>query len=154
MTIKKIVSGGQTGADIAGVDAAIECNVPYGGWLPKGRKCEDGAVPETYRGFRELVCGGYPKRTEQNIIDSDGTVIFSYGTLATGSALTARLCRKHSRPCLYVDFNKYDNNTMIIKDWLIEWDIKTLNVAGSRESKHPGIYNKVKTIIRTLLTGE
>ena len=47
MAIEKIISGGQTGADIAGVDAAIFCNFPYGGWLPKGRKTENGAVPAT-----------------------------------------------------------------------------------------------------------
>ncbi|MBF0203726.1 MAG: hypothetical protein HQK67_05280, partial [Desulfamplus sp.] len=45
MNIIKIISGGQTGADIAGVDAAIECGLNYGGWLPKGRKCETGIVP-------------------------------------------------------------------------------------------------------------
>ena len=73
MNIIKIISGGQTGADIAGVDAAIECNVNYGGCLPKGRKCEDGTVPLSYTEFKELVRGGYPKRTEQNVIDSDGT---------------------------------------------------------------------------------
>ena len=70
MNIIKIISGGQTGADIAGVDAAIECNISYGGWLPKGRKCETGIVPLTYTGFQELTKGGYPKRTEQNVIDS------------------------------------------------------------------------------------
>ncbi len=40
--IRKIISGGQTGTDIAGIDAAIACNIPYGGWLPKGRKTENG----------------------------------------------------------------------------------------------------------------
>lgn len=151
MNIIKIISGGQTGADAAGVDAAIECNVPYGGWLPKGRKCETGIVPLTYTGFQELTKGGYPKRTEQNVIDSDGTVVFSYGKLSTGSALTAKLCKQNNKPCLYVDLGVNTDHVLKIKDWIIEWDIKVLNVAGSRESKHVGIYDRVKTIMRTVL---
>jgi len=151
MNIIKIISGGQTGADIAGVDAAIEFNISYGGWLPKGRKCEDGTVPLSYTEFKELVRGGYPKRTEQNVIDSDGTVIFSYGKLSTGSALTAKLCKQNNKPCLYVDLGVDTDHILEIKDWIIEWHIKILNVAGSRESKHVGIYDRVKTIMRKVL---
>jgi hypothetical protein len=151
MNIIKIISGGQTGADIAGVDAAIECGVTYGGWLPKGRKCEDGTVAITYTEFKDLARGGYPKRTEQNVIDSDGTVIFSYGKLSTGSALTTRLCKQHSKPCLYVDLEIDTDHARLLQDWITEWDIKVLNVAGSRASKHVGIYDRVKTIMRKVL---
>ena len=49
MPIKKIVSGGQTGADIAGLDAAIAHNIPNGGWIPKGRLTEDGPLSEKYQ---------------------------------------------------------------------------------------------------------
>jgi len=47
--ITKIISGGQTGADRAGLDFAIKHNIPYGGWLPKGRKTEDGKLPDSYQ---------------------------------------------------------------------------------------------------------
>ncbi len=60
MVIQKIISGGQTGADIAGIDAAISLNIPYGGWLPKGRKAENGIVPEKYTQFQVMTKGGYP----------------------------------------------------------------------------------------------
>ena len=90
--IQKIISGGQTGADMVGIDAAIDCYVPYGGWLPKGRKTEDGPLPDTYADFQVMTRGGYPKRTEQNVIDSDGTVIFTYGKLSGGSLLTKKFC--------------------------------------------------------------
>ena len=55
--IKKIVSGGQTGADRAGLDAAIECGVEYGGWLPKGRTAEDGILPAGYKTMQEMATG-------------------------------------------------------------------------------------------------
>jgi len=99
--IQRIISGAQTGADRAGIDAAIEVGIEYGGWLPKGRKSEDGQVPAKYTEMQEMTKGGYPKRTEQNVKDSDGTVIFSYGKLESGSALTKRLAKKHEKPCIY-----------------------------------------------------
>jgi len=58
-------SGVKTGAD-----AAIICNVPYGGWLPKGRKTKNWPLLEGYSDFQVLAQGRYPKRTEQNVIDS------------------------------------------------------------------------------------
>jgi hypothetical protein len=35
--IKRIISGGQTGADRAALDFAIKMDLPHGGWVPKGR---------------------------------------------------------------------------------------------------------------------
>ncbi len=99
------------------------------------------------------LTGGYPKRTEANAIDSDGTVIFSHGKLAGGSALTRRLCRKHGRPFLHVDLAKEVEPARVVSDWIRERDIKVLNVAGSRESKHPGIHDQVVEIIKRVLVG-
>ena len=148
--IKKIISGAQTGADRGGIDAAIECGVEYGGWLPKGRMAEDGKVPARYDAMVEMTRGGYPKRTEANVVDSGGTVVFSYGKLTGGSALTRRLCKKHGKPFLYVDLGKDPDPVYLLSDWVTEWDIKILNVAGSRESKHPGIHDQVMGIIKGL----
>ena len=76
--IRKIISGGQTGADRAALDVAIKFNIPHGGWIPKGRKAEDGRLPDRYQ-LQEMPTPSYPERTEQNVIDSDGTLIFSRG---------------------------------------------------------------------------
>ncbi|MBU1344042.1 MAG: putative molybdenum carrier protein [Proteobacteria bacterium] len=151
MVIDKIISGGQTGADIAGIDAAISCGVPYGGWLPKGRKSENGTVPETYTDFLEMEKGGYPKRTEQNVIDSDGTVIFTYGKLAGGSSLTKKFAVKNNKPWLHIDLDSENHPVAKIKFWVTDYDIKILNVAGKSASKAPTIYNQVKAIITKLL---
>ena len=66
---------------------AIELNIPHGGWIPKGKKTEDGIIPDKYQ-LQEMPTASYPKRTEQNVIDSDGTLILSHGKLSGGSALT------------------------------------------------------------------
>ena len=149
--IQKIISGAQTGADRAGIDAAIELGIEYGGWVPKGRKAEDGIVPEKYTKLQEMTRGGYPKRTEQNVIDSDGTVIFGYGKLTTGSALTRKLAKKYKKPYLHIDLDVVKNPVPAIKDWIVDWDIKVLNVAGRKASKAPEIYDVVKDIINQVL---
>ena len=94
--IEKIISGGQTGADQAGLDAAIELGIPHGGWIPKGRKTEEGPLPAKYK-LKEMKTTSYPKRTEKNILDSGGTVIFTFGKLTGGSELTRKFCRKGNR---------------------------------------------------------
>ncbi len=149
--IQKIISGAQTGADRAGIDAAIESGIEYGGWVPKGRKAEDGTVPEKYTKLQEMTKGGYPERTEQNVIDSDGTVIFGYGKLTTGSALTRKLAKQHKKPFLHIDLDIVKNSVPVIKDWIIDWDIKVLNVAGRKASKAPEISDVVKGIIKQVL---
>jgi hypothetical protein len=58
--IEKIISGGQTGADQAALDATIKLNIPHGGWIPKGRITEDGPLPDKYD-MIEMSTTSYPK---------------------------------------------------------------------------------------------
>src|SRR5947209_4182665 len=100
--IAKIVFGGQTGADRAALDFAIEHGIPHGGWCPKGRKAEDGPIHERYK-LQEHASGQYLNRTEQNVIDSDGTVIITIRPKLTGgSKRTAEFARKHQKPWLHI----------------------------------------------------
>ncbi len=148
----KIISGGQTGADQAALDAAIKLGIPHGGWIPKGRKTEDGILPDKYN-LKEMPTGSYPERTEQNVIDSDGTVIISHGELTGGSKLTDKLAEKHYRPCLHVNLNKTPAfiASSIISAWIDLHKILILNVAGSRASKDSNIYQDVKYIIEGVI---
>ena len=74
---EKIVSGAQTGADCAALDrGANPSRVPHGGWCPRGRKAEDGATDNRYQ-LKENPNANYIQRTEQNLRDSDATVIFT-----------------------------------------------------------------------------
>ena len=98
----KIVSGGQTGADRGGLDAAIELGIPHGGWCPKGRLAEDGCIPYKYL-LEEMASADYLKRTEQNVIDSDATIIFTFEKPTGGSKRTLGFTKKHNRPCLCAD---------------------------------------------------
>ena len=146
--ITKIISGGQTGADQAALDFAIKHDIPHGGWIPKGRKTEDGILPDKYH-LQEMPTASYPKRTEKNILDSDGTLIFSYGKLSGGSALTRKLAKEHQKLWLHIDLDEVEETETdsMIAGWIHRHDIQILNVAGPRASKDPGIHDVVMGIL-------
>jgi len=150
--IQKIISGGQTGADRAGLDVAIEFNIPHGGWVPKGRKTEIGRLPDKYQ-LREMDTASYPKRTEQNVLDSEGTLIISHGKLNGGSALTRNLAKKHGRPWIHIDMDALSvpDAKKITYAWIHRNNISVLNVAGPRGSKNPKIYDTVTKVLESLL---
>lgn len=151
--IKKIISGGQTGADLAGLDAAIELGIPHGGWIPKGRITEDGTLPEKYQ-LQEMSTNSYPARTEQNVVDSDGTLIVSHGQLTGGSAYTRKMAMKHGKTFFHADLNKLPTfqAAMLIEDWISKNKIEILNIAGPRASEDPSIYGLVTVILELVFT--
>lgn len=150
--LKKIISGGQTGADQAALDVAINIGIPHGGWIPKGRKTEKGVLPDKYL-LQEMPDGNYANRTEKNVIDSDGTLILSHGKLSGGSELTRVFAEKLKRPCLYLDLNIRSvlQAAQMIKNWIMKHNIEVLNVAGPRESNDPKIYQATVDILRTAI---
>ncbi len=152
MTIFRIISGGQTGADQAALNAAIRMGIDHGGFLPRGRLTEDGPLPARY-GLRELPTRSYPKRTEQNVLAADGTVIFSHGPLKGGSRLTRELARRHGKPWLHIDFHQIGPGPAALAtfDWAGRNGIGVLNVAGSRRSEDPQIYAKTFAAVHGVL---
>jgi hypothetical protein len=68
--IEKLLSGGQTGADRAALDFAIEHGIRHGGWCPKGRLAEDGPIEPKYE-LMETPGEDTIQRTEWNARDSD-----------------------------------------------------------------------------------
>ena len=149
--LTKIISGGQTGADRAALDAAIKLEISHGGWIPAGRRTEDGPLPPEY-GMQEMLTASYPKRTEKNVIDSDGTLILTHGLLTGGSKLTRLYAIENNRPYIHIDLlrsSAFKAVTLIV-DWLASHRIEVLNVAGSSASKDPLIYDKTLHILTSV----
>ncbi len=145
----RIVSGGQTGVDRAALDVAIELGLEHGGWCPQGRRAEDGAIAAEYR-LRETESADYSVRTEANVRDSEATLILTWGVPSGGTALTIELARRLHRPSRVVDLADRPEREEAAT-WLIETGIATLNVAGPRESRCPGIYAAARAYLRRLL---
>jgi len=142
--IEFIVSGGQTGADRAALDVALALGIPYGGWCPAGRRAEDGVIPARYANLTETPGRNYRQRTEWNVRDSDYTLILVRGqTLGPGSRLTERLCQDFSKDYCVVYFDAAASDPDFVIELANSFDylnVRQLNVAGSRESREPGIY--------------
>lgn len=138
MRITGIVSGGQTGADQAGLRAAKQHHLQTGGYAPKDFMTEKGPAPwlGTMFGLVEIE-GGYPERTEMNVIMSDGTVVF--GRMSKGSQLTSDVARENRKPFLWLDEYQSSSAPQRLRIWVAKFNIRILNVAGNRESKSPGI---------------
>ncbi|MBK1721083.1 putative molybdenum carrier protein [Thiocystis violacea] len=135
-----IVSGGQTGVDRAALDAALALGLPIGGWCPRGRRAEDGAISERYP-LLETPAADYRERTLWNLRDSDATLILHAGALTGGTLLTAQLARRGARPLLTRDLaTGFDLASTL--DWLLTNHVRVLNCAGPRESGLPGIYSQ------------
>ncbi|WP_019216466.1 YpsA SLOG family protein, partial [Legionella tunisiensis] len=114
--LEKIVSGGQTGVDRAALDVAIDWNILYGGWCPKGRLDENGTIPKKYQYLKELEENylndkeNFDARTKKNIQDSDGTLILVPSlplpeTIKDGTLLTIEIVNSSKKPSFLVDLS-------------------------------------------------
>lgn len=147
--IRRLISGGQTGVDRAALNVALALNIPVGGWCPKGRRAEDGRIPDRYP-LVETPERHYQARTRRNVEDADGTLILNRGTLDGGTALTATHARRIGKPYLVVALEE-GIEPATFREWLAANHITVLNVAGPRESKRPGVYAAAVRCLETLL---
>lgn len=136
MTGLKIVSGGQTGVDRGALDAALEMGVSCGGWCPKGRRAEDGRIPDRYP-LAELQDEQYQRRTLRNVLDSDATLIIYFGVLSGGTELTLKFCIIHAKPYRLIDACEIlaARAAEQIAEFVGETGVEVLNVAGPRASQ-------------------
>ena len=145
--IQKVVSGGQTGADRMGLDWAIWHDIPHGGWCPKFRKAEDGNIPAQYL-LTETPSSDYLRRTEWNVRDSDGTVIFTLSDrLSGGSKKTLLFAEKHRKPCLHIHPGLSYQLAADLLEFIQNNNIEVLNIAGTRGSKEPYVGKFVKKVL-------
>jgi hypothetical protein len=146
-----IVSGGQTGADRAALDFALEFGLAHGGWCPRGRVAEDGPIDERYE-LVETPSRRYDQRTRWNVRDSDATVVFTIQREATGgTALTLALAARAGKPYLHLSS---EATSAIGTDpaeelfaFISQHEVTRLNVAGPRESQEPLVAAFVHSVL-------
>lgn len=149
----KIISGGQTGIDRLGLEVGKELGLETGGTTTPGYYTENGR-DESLKDFGvteispELQAGRkgrefYLPRTEQNVLNSDGTVYFSTDEDSAGRIATQRFAKQHNKPFLL------NPTSQELAQWLVDNNIGTLNVAGNRGSKvSPEFDSQVRNTIR------
>ena len=149
-----IVSGGQSGADRAALDFAIEHGIAHGGWCPRGRLAEDGPIDARYE-LQETSSRRYAERTEWNVRDSDATAIFTIGPqVSGGTALTVEFAARLGRPCLHLAEESgpaASDHARKLLDFLATHTARRLNVAGPRASQEPKIAAFVHDVLEAAL---
>ena len=146
-TLKKVISGGQTGVDRAALRAASERGLEIGGWCPPGRVSEAGVIPAEFP-LRETERERSPdaqdvprsQRTEWNVRDSDGTLVIETANASrdAGTEWARKCAASYGKPFLDCDVAD-PNAAKNIRQWLGAFAVETLNVGGPSESAAPGI---------------
>jgi hypothetical protein len=143
----KVVSGGQTGVDRAALDVARRLGLPHGGWCPRGRRSEDGLIPDVYA-LQETPESRYEQRTEWNVRDAEATLLLYRHELGGGTAFTFQCVRSLGRSHALVDL-ALGPDPLALTEWILAF--RVLNVAGPRESRSPGIYDEAYRYLLDLL---
>jgi hypothetical protein len=148
-SLRRIVSGGQTGADRAALDVALELGYECGGWVPRGRTAEDGTIPACYPNMVETTSSQPRVRTERNVRDADGTVVITRGPAAGGSGYTLAVARRLGRPALHLDLTaqSVEAAARTLSVWLERVRPHVLNVAGPRSSQDGEIHALVRSLL-------
>ncbi len=158
--VKRVISGAQTGVDIAGLDAALESNIPTGGTAAAKftQSTAKGTItnPElaTKYGLKEGQLtrrkgqyGDYDdvyiQRTVANAQEADGTIWFG-NEGSPGGILTLKKSSQEGKAKPLIN----PKSAAEIKQWLSDNQIETVNIAGNREHTNPGIYEKSKQMLK------
>jgi hypothetical protein len=155
----RVISGGQTGADRGGIDAAVDLGIATGGHAPRGWRAEDGVIPVELRaGMMTTESPHYFVRTRLNVEVADGTMVISFSSPLPpgGSRDTIALARRVGKPYHHVTLLQSGRLTNFVLEraraWLAEHGVRVLNVAGPRESREPGIRAATRQAIVRILT--
>lgn len=147
----RVISGAQTGVDRAALDVALALDIPHGGWVPRQRRAEDGRIPDRYS-LTEMSTSLYMARTRKNVEEADATLILTPTDLEpyrSGTWRTYTYAVAIKKPVLIVDlrgeprFNAPRVHTLIKR--------RSVNVAGPRESRAPGVYERAYAFLMEVL---
>lgn len=155
IVMKKIISGGQTGADQAGWRAAKRCGLLTGGWMPSRFQTEDGRHPEFAAMYGARVWDGgtesYSERTRRNVREADFTLWFTMGgeTDSPGYWCTRKAAKESKKAWLTIT-ETYPH--WRLAELLSHTSHEVINIAGSRESRSPGIGAWVEEYLMSVFT--
>lgn len=148
--IRKIVSSGRTGVELAGLDVAVKLGLDHGGWAPRGMRNEHGSLPARY-GLNEVVAMGFKHAMEQNIMNSDGTLLITRGSRSVETRYAVETALRCQRQLLHVDLSQHSafEAASLTASWVSLQNIRVVFVTGPSARHDANIYDQVKKILET-----
>jgi hypothetical protein len=102
---------------------------------------------------KEARSEGYPFRREANVIEADGSLVLTIGKPKEGTAYAVQMALQYKKPHFLVDLKKRPQPIRVLA-WGETCGIRSLNVAGPRESKFPGLYENAKQFLQAGFVGK
>jgi len=153
-TITRIRTGGQSGVDRAAMDFAIEHEIPYCGWCPKGGWAEDYPDPpgllRDYPELQETPSSGTEQRTRWNMRDADAilTIVPDGSAVSPGTNVGLEEGKSLGKP-MYTAVGMVDVPDII--KWIrILPEGTELCVGGPRASECPEAYDLTMEMLRSI----
>jgi hypothetical protein len=148
--IRKIVSCARTGVELAALDVAVKLGIDHGGWAPRGMRNDNGPIPAEY-GLIEASAVGFQFAMEQNIIDSDGTLLVTRGRRSEKSRYAVQAALRHQRQLLHADLSQHSafEAASLISSWASLQNIHVVFITGPSAAQDATIYRQVKKILET-----
>lgn len=143
--LRRVISGGQTGADQGGLFAARACGLETGGFAPLGFRTLAGNNAETLRdlfGLEETPQRNYQVRTALNVKSADATFRLATNFGSPGELCTMKAINRYDKPFMDVDLklvHKRGDNEYIQEkvnetfQFLITHQVQILNIAGNAD---------------------
>lgn len=152
MKLRKVISGGQNGADLAGLKAAKAEGLETGGIMPFGFKTLDGPRPEYKElyGLTAHTSSSYVPRTRANVRNSDATIRLAFDFTSRGEICTFKAITDYDKPHLDIDLNNPPHCSDIV-NWLELNNVEVLNVAGNSEQTHEGTEMAAEQILEAVI---
>ena len=151
----KVISGGQTGVDMAALRAAKGAGITTGGWAPRGFKTQSGPMlflGDMY-GLKEHASDTYKARTYSNVKDSDATLRIAYTFKSPGEICTLNAIHRFGRPHFDIQLPLSQPQVLVV-DSIVKWlrinGVRVLNVTGNSEKTHPGLGEETFVLLRAL----
>ncbi len=148
--IRKIVSSGRTGVEMAGLDVAVKLGIDYGGWAPRGMRNEQGSLPARY-GLQQVAAMGFKHAMEQNILNSDGTLLITRGRRCAETRYAVETALRCQRQLLHVDLSQHSafEAASLTASWASLQNISVVFVTGPSAHHDANIYDHAKKILET-----
>ena len=133
--ISKIISGGRTGVELAGLDVAVKLGIAHGGWASRGMRNDQGPLAAQY-GLQEVSALGFRYAMEQNILNSDGTLLVTRDRQTVETRYAVETALSHQRQLLHVDLTQYASfeAASLTSSWISLQKITILFITGPSAS--------------------